>query len=222
MPLDGRADGEPAESVFISDRQDNISLVGEIFRKLIHLGAISIPLAYYFLTKEVVLSVLYGALLISLFIDYIRIYGGNKGRKFISRYLGIMIRPHEKKNFVGATYILTGSILTILFFDKPIAITAISYIVIGDTAGSIIGRLWGKVRFRNKSLEGSISFFMACSIIALIIPGIQFWVKIAGALTATIVEAITLHIDDNLIVPVTSGAIMQLIISQIFIINYFS
>jgi dolichol kinase len=222
LPLDGRADGEPAESVFVNEHREDISLVGEIFRKLIHLGAISIPLAYYFLAKEIILLVLYAALLISLSIDYIRIYGGKRGKKFVSRYLGIMIRPHEKKNFIGATYILTGSILTILFFDKPIAITAISYIVIGDTAGSIIGRLWGKVRYRNKSLEGSISFFMACSLIALIIPGIQFWVKISGALAATIVEAITLHIDDNLIVPVTSGAIMQLIISQIFIINYFS
>ena len=222
LPLDGRADGEPAESVFVTDSQNNISLIGELFRKLIHLGSISIPISYFFLSKNIILPFLAAGLLLSLAVDYIRIYGQDKARKFIYRYLGIMLRPHERKNFVGATYILTGSILTILFFDKPIAIAAISYIVLGDTAGSVIGRLWGIVRFRNKSLEGSIGFFMACSVAAVIIPGVPFWVKIAGALAATVVEAITLHIDDNLIVPITSGAIMQLIVSQMFIINYFS
>jgi dolichol kinase len=117
---------------------------------------------------------------------------------------------------------LSGSILTIILFDKPIAIAAISFIVVGDTAGAIIGRLWGRIRFRAKSLEGSVSFFLACCIISLIIPGIPFWVKIMGALTATIVEAITLHIDDNLIVPITSAALMQVIVSQLIVLKYFS
>ena len=97
-----------------------------------------------------------------------------------------------------------------------------SFIVIGDTAGAIIGRIWGKVRFRDKSLEGSVSFLVACLLAGIVIPAIPFWVKIVGAITATIVEAITLHIDDNLIVPVTSGAIMQVIVSQMVILKYFS
>jgi len=133
-----------------------------------------------------------------------------------------MIRPHEKKNITGATYILGSSVITILLFDKPIAITAIAFIVLGDTAAAIIGRLWGKVKFKGKSLEGSISFFLACSVVALIVPGIPFWVKIAGAFTATIVEALISKIDDNLTVPIASGAIMQLIVSQSFILRHFS
>jgi dolichol kinase len=138
------------------------------------------------------------------------------------KYFGIMIRPHEKKNFTGATYILASSIITILLFDKPIAITAIAFIVLGDTAGAIIGRLWGKVKFKGKSLEGSISFFFACSLVALIVPGIPFWVQIAGAFTATVVEALISKIDDNLTVPLASGALMQLIVSQTFMLRHFS
>jgi dolichol kinase len=115
-----------------------------------------------------------------------------------------------------------SSILVISLFDKPIAIAAISFIVVGDTAGAIIGRLWGRIRFRSKSLEGSVSFFLACILVSIIIPGIPYWTKIIGALAATIVEAITLHIDDNLIVPITSAAIMQVIVSQLFILKHFS
>jgi dolichol kinase len=155
-------------------------------------------------------------------IDYFRIFGGYKSRRFIYRYFGIMIRPKERRDLMGATYIFLGSILAIILFDKPIAIAAISFIVVGDAAGAIIGRLWGLVRFRGKSLEGSVSFFLVCSLVAIIIPGIPFWIKIAGALAATIVEAITLHVDDNLIVPITSGALMQLIVSQMVIIQHFT
>ncbi len=211
-----------ADSVFTPPRGKDISIVGEIFRKLIHLGAIAIPIGYHFLGIGVVVPVLALALTISLCLDYIRLFGKRKSRHFIYRYLGIMIRPSEKRGLIGASYILSGSILTILLFDKPIAIAAIAFIVIGDTAGAIIGRLWGIVRFRNKSLEGSISFLIACIVTGTLIPGIPLWVKIIGAITATVVEAITLHIDDNLIVPITSGAVMQVIVSQLVISKYFS
>jgi dolichol kinase len=211
-----------ADSVFAPSNSKNISIIGEVFRKLIHLGAIAIPVGYHFLGIEIVIPILAVSLAVSLYLDYVRLFGGSRSRYFVHRYMGIMIRPSEKKNLIGASYILSGSIITILLFDKPIAIAAISFIVIGDTAGAIIGRIWGKVRFREKSLEGSISFLIACIVAGTVIPGIPFWVKIAGAVTATVVEAITLHIDDNLIVPVTSGAIMQVIVSQMIILKYFS
>jgi dolichol kinase len=210
------------DTVFSDSKTVDISFIGEIFRKLIHLGAIAIPIGYHFLGYQIVIPILAISLVISLCLDYVRVYGGDKSRLFVLRYLGIMFRPKEKKDFVGATYILSGSILTILLFDKPIAIAAISFIVLGDTAGAIIGRLWGRVKFRNKSLEGSVSFFLTCVVASMVIPGIPFWVKIVGAITATIVEAITLHIDDNLIVPVTSAAIMQVIVSQMFVMKHFS
>lgn len=222
LPLDARDDGMAADTVFSPASEVDISLAGEIFRKLFHLGAIAIPIGYYFLGAGVVIPILFATLGFSLVLDYIRLFGQRGSRRFISRYLGIMIRPSERRDFVGATYILSGSILTILLFDKMVAIAAISFIVLGDTAGAIIGRLWGRVRFRSKSLEGSISFFLACCLVAVAVPGISFWIKITGAVTATVVEAITLHIDDNLIVPVTSAAIMQVLVSQMIVMEHFS
>jgi dolichol kinase len=222
LPLDGRDDGMAADSVFSPLRPGDISIIGEIFRKMTHLGAISIPIIYYFLDKKVIIVLLTLGLITSLLLDYVRIFGNEKSRKFVYRYLGIMIRTKESKDFIGSTYILLGSIITILLFDKMVAMAGIAFIVVGDTAGAIIGRLCGRVRFRNKSLEGSISFFLACCLISIFIPGIPYWIKIAGAFTATIVEALTFHIDDNLIVPVTSAAIMQVLLSQLFIIGYFS
>jgi dolichol kinase len=222
LPLDGRDDGMAADSVFSPSRTGDISIVGEIFRKIIHLGAILIPVLYYFLDKQTILILLASGLLLSLTLDYIRIFGNEMSKKFVHKYLGIMIRSKESKDFIGATYIITGSIITILMFDKSIAMAGIAFIVVGDTAGAIIGRLWGRVRFRNKSLEGSVSFFLACCLIAIIVPDIPYWILVIGAFAAAIVEALTLHIDDNLIVPVTSAAIMQVLVNQILIVRYFS
>lgn len=221
LPIDGRPNGPPAESVFSDQKIDDIAMLGEIFRKLTHLGAISIPVIYFFF-GDIILYILGCAIVITITIDMIRFYGGETSRKFITRYLGIMIRPHEKKDFTGATYILASSIITILIFDKPVAVASIAFIVVGDTAGAIIGRIWGKVKYRTKSLEGSISFFFACTVVALIVPGIPFWVKITGAAMATVTEAFSSKIDDNLIVPLVAGALMQFIISQAVILEYFT
>jgi dolichol kinase len=221
LPLDGRPNGPPADSVFTYEKAEDIAMIGEIFRKLTHLGAIGIPAVYYFF-GDVILYFLAAGIMVSFTIDMIRFYGGEKAKSFITRYLGIMIRPKEKREFTGATCILASSIITILLFDKSVAVLAIAFIVVGDTAGAIIGRIWGKVKYRSKSLEGSVSFFFACTIIALIVPGIPFWVKIAGAFTATLTEAFASRIDDNLVVPPAAGAVMQLIISQKLILGYFT
>jgi glycerol-3-phosphate acyltransferase PlsY len=221
LPINGRPDGPPAESVFTSDKIEDIAMIGEIFRKLTHLGAIAIPVIYYFF-GNIILYYLGGGLILSIIIDMIRFYGGNKSKTFITRYLGIMIRAHETKDFTGATYILASAIMAIIVFDKSIAVTAIAFIVVGDTAGAIIGRIWGKVKYASKSLEGSVGFFFACTIVALIVPDLPFWVKIAGAFVATLTEAFTVKIDDNLTVPLISGLFMELIVTQPLILAYFS
>lgn len=186
-------------------------------RKLAHIAAVSIPIVYYFTNQRLTLTLLAGGFAIFFAIDLLRFFGREGIQGFINSHFGLMIRHHEKANFTGATYILGSSILTILIFDKSIAILAILFIVVGDTAGAIVGRIWGRRRFRNKTLEGSASFFIACCIAALFVPGIPWWLKIVGALIATIVEALTIYIDDNLTVPIISGALMQLIVNQLVV-----
>lgn len=160
------------------------------------------------------MTLLSGAFLISMVVDLVRFFGHEKSKDFIWRFFGVIIRPHERDNFTGATYILVSSILTILMFDKPVAVLAIAFIVIGDTAGAIVGRLWGRIWFRNKTIEGSMSFFAACCLVSLPVTGIPLWVRFTGAFTATVVEALTVRIDDNLTVPLISAVLMQLIVNH--------
>ena len=136
-------------------------------------------------------------------------------RKLFFRIFNPLLRPHEKRGaMTGATFYIISTLLCIFIFDKHIAIVCIFFIVLGDAAAALIGRKWGKIRLLgNKSLEGSIACFGICAIITL------FWINpivgITGAFVATLIELLPIPIDDNLTVPIISGAVMQLMVNYL-------
>lgn len=200
-----------------------ISIYNEFKRKGIHLFALSIPIGYFFLPKLLSLLILTPVALGAIAIDVIRfkklpLFG------FLNRLLGPVLREHESADFSGASYILSASVLTILLFGKSVAVAAILFIILGDIAAALIGRKFGKIKFRwsvknsrvnwnnRKSLEGSLSCFFLCFLVALLVPHLPLWVGIIGALVATVVEALPLPINDNFSVPLLSGLFMHLLL----------
>jgi len=135
--------------------------------------------------------------------------------RYVACIWGPLIRPQEESKYTGASYIMFAAVITVIMFPKPVAICALSFIIIGDTAGALIGRKWGRHKFRNKSYEGSLAFFLSSLIPALYLPVIPFWVIATGAAVATVTEALSSEIDDNLSVPLVSGLAMHLILKAL-------
>lgn len=188
-----------------------ISLYNEFKRKAIHLVALAIPIGYFLLPKLLSLLILAPFVLGSIVIDIIRLkrlplHG------FLNRLIGPMLREHENSDFTGSSYILTASLLSIILFDKSVAVAAISFIILGDIAAALIGRRYGKIRIKKKSLEGSFACLFMCVLVAVIVPGFPLWIGIIGAVTATIIEGITLPTDDNFSVPLISGLVMHILL----------
>lgn len=200
-----------------------ISFYNELKRKAIHLFALCIPAGYYLLPKTPSLLILAPFVLGSILIDIVRLrrlplHG------LLNRLLGPVLREHESRDFAGASYILCASFLTILLFEKMAAVAAISFIIVGDIAAAMVGRKFGKTRIRfaprlvdssrnsQKSLEGSAACFLACAMVAAVIPILPLWVGLAGALVATLVEGTSLPMDDNFSVPLVSGLSMHLLL----------
>jgi len=188
-----------------------ISLYNEFKRKAIHLVALAIPIGYFLLPKLLSLLILTPFVLGSIVIDIIRLkrlplHG------FLNRLIGPMLREHENSDFTGSSYILTASLLSIILFDKSVAVAAISFIILGDIAAALIGRRYGKIKIKKKSLEGSFACLFMCVLVAVIVPGFPLWIGIVGAVTATIIEGITLPIDDNFSVPLISGLVMHILL----------
>ena len=179
------------------------------------MGALIVPCGYYLLglNKGQMLSIMVPAFLAMTLIDIARLRNWSFWNKFARPILSPIIRTHELEgDFTGAFYILGSFCLTIFLFDKPLAIAAIAFIIVGDTFAALIGRKFGKHKFRSKSVEGSLGCFVGASIVAFLTPDLPLTVGVIGALVATVTEAVSFNIDDNVSVPLVSGLVMHIVI----------
>ncbi|MDH3889596.1 MAG: phosphatidate cytidylyltransferase [candidate division Zixibacteria bacterium] len=187
----------------------------ELWRKGTHMFALVIPGGYYFLQLDRVgmLTLMVPITLAFILGDISRLRGWSLWTGGLERFFGRMIRPHEKQgDFSGATYILSTVCFTVALFDKPIAIAAIAFIIVGDTLAALVGRKFGRRRFfGSKSLEGSTACLAGTLIVAVFTPGLALTVAVAGAVVAAVVEALPFGIDDNVTVPILSGLAMTLV-----------
>jgi dolichol kinase len=189
----------------------------ELYRKLIHLTSLSIPIVYYFITAEtaaLILGILAG---VALVIDLGRYIHPEIGKIFY-KYFGFLLREHEldhkKKNLNGATYVLISALISVLIFPKVIFISAFSILIISDSLAALIGRKFGKHKFLSKSLEGTLTFFVSACIVILFTPKVggffeEYLIGFIAAFVGAIVENISFKlVDDNLSIPLSVGFTM--------------
>lgn len=197
-----------------SSSENQISFNQEILRKATHMFALVIPGGYYLLklSRAEMLLIMIPIALAMLVIDISRLRQGRLWTSFAKKIFGSLIRHHEQAgDFTGASYILITVCLTVALFTKPIAIGALSFIIVGDTFAAIIGRKYGRHRFyRSKTVEGSLGCLAGCLITAMLLPDMALFVAVVGAVVATVVEAFPLSVDDNVSVPLVSGLVMTL------------
>ena len=197
-----------------------ISMSGELTRKIIHITSLSIPIGYYYLSYSTALWILIPFTLFALFIDYGRYYIPPID-KFVNKVFGPILREHErdskKKLLSGGSYVLISACLCIIIFPKVIAITAFSILIISDTASALLGRRFGKHDFLDKSLEGTIAFIVSACIVVAIAPKVsglwhEYMIGFIAAFAGGIIEAMSvrLKVDDNFSVPISVGIIMWL------------
>ena len=189
----------------------------ELFRKLIHLFSLSIPIVYYFITTEAAAIILGILAALALIIDLSRYLHPTTGKVFY-KFFGFLLREHEldhkKKNLNGATYVLLSALISVLIFPKVIFITAFSILIISDSAAALIGRKFGKRKFLSKSLEGTLTFFVSACIVVLFTPKVsgfseEYFIGFIAAFVGAIVENVSFRlIDDNLSIPLSVGFTM--------------
>ena len=183
-------------------------MLAELFRKSIHLSGLILPVIYLFLDQRTMLICIGGLTGLALIVELLKWLFPPFGAFFFKMF-AFLLRTHERKGAVtGATYYLISAFLCILFFAKTLAIVCIFFMILGDLAAALVGKMWGKTKLLGKkSLEGSAACFVVCAVIALV--PLQPVIAIVGALVATIVELIPFPIDDNLTVPLVSGTVMH-------------
>jgi dolichol kinase len=192
----------------------------EVVRKLIHLCSLSIPVIYYFISKNNAVVILSIVTSIAIILDLSRYFSPTVSRIFYSIF-GFLLREHEvdktKKNLNGATYVLISALLCVIIFPKILFLTAFSILIISDSLAALIGRKYGSHKFLSKSLEGTLAFFISAIVVVLFTPKIdgllsEYLIGIAAAFVGAIVENISFGFaDDNLSIPISIGAVMWIL-----------
>tara|TARA_X000000950_G_scaffold80851_1_gene101626 strand:+ start:279 stop:875 length:597 start_codon:yes stop_codon:yes gene_type:complete len=187
----------------------------EIFRKLIHISSLAIPLIYFFLIKDknVMAIILIILTLSSLLIEYARLNRKGYVRFFFHKYLKSVLRSNELKgHLTGATWMLIGFTFSVIIFDFEVSVLALLFLSVGDAVAAVVGRALPIGKIWDKSILGSLSGFLFCVIFGLAINNtLSLQIIIFGAISGMFIELIPLKINDNFSIPIFSGFIMQIL-----------
>ena len=185
-------------------------------RKLYHLlGGLGLLSLYYLLGRPRAL-ICYGlliAVVLAVDITRLRMPAFNQ---FIQTRFSSFIRKNEANKITGTAPYVLGIGLTLLLFTTGIATAAICFLAFGDVAATAVGERYGKTKISGeKSLEGTLAFAAIAVTVGFLLPlaGIHlaYGIILAGAIAASCVELVPLPVNDNLVIPLVSGGVMELI-----------
>jgi len=185
-----------------------VSLKLELKRKALHMTGLSVPLIYLTLGKSVTITFVLTFLVIFLILEPFRLVEGLRDKvkqklgipkevaERIERELDGIAREHEKKGLGAHIYFTIAALIVVCLFPREVAIGSIAVATLGDAMAAIIGKSYGRHRFKNgKSVEGSLAYFITGLLILTPLVGLKM--AILGSLVGMIVEFHGLPPDDN-------------------------
>lgn len=193
-------------------------------RRLFHIcaGLIVVGLVFVLETKERVLWVAGVSCFAFIAFELLRVQWSFLREK-VAHYGRPLMRQGEETQVSGMPFFVIGVLVSFVVFPLPIAVMAILFLSIGDPTASLVGCYFRKsnrqVEFiEGKSLQGTLACSLVCFCLSLgfgdILFGLewgnlQLWLfALAGALAAGIAELLPLRTDDNLSMPIISGALL--------------
>jgi dolichol kinase len=215
---------------------DRSLLTREALRKSIHMAGFIIPLAYYFFIPRILLLAIMGsAVAVAAILELFRARGIPIFPSVLLR------RHEEKGVLAGYFYAVLSAFLAVLLFDKTIAVAAILYLDLGDgitglagvimthggknnadmrdygrKPGSVIGDIIYAVKNHKSPILMAV-MLIVCGLIGFALyPSLMPTAIAAGALGAMVADAFPwrffgVMVDDNLSIPLLSGALMVLV-----------
>jgi len=189
-------------------------LKDEVIRKSIHVGSgIVICFLYTIFQRDLLTIGLLFLLFTIFFLEVLRF----KGMVSVP-----FLRDREEKKIGGYAFFMLGTFISILLFDKQIAIASILMLAIGDAvAGMALAVKRGRAYNAGDYIRAIkppyvILIMFSVSLLVGYYTLDSLKMAISGAVGATIAEGVHLRIhgisiDDNLTIPLYSGFLMSLV-----------
>lgn len=184
------------------------------YRRLYRLAGLLVPILYLTSTRSLVLLLLVIFTGIYLLIDVLRLYSKTVNTYLFSK-IGLILKKKEKHAISASSWFLLASLITVLFFQKDIAILSISIFIFADCYAEVYGTRFGTIKLIGKrSLQGSIAYLIAASLISLLLVNFlaltpRFFML--APLVSTLAEQVSIGLDDNLVVPVLTALVLVMV-----------
>jgi len=165
---------------------------------------------YIIFTQDVALLIIGIVTIVFIALDLTRFLNRQTNELFTVKFKSIF-RKNESKKFSSMTIFLVATFISILLFEKNIAITALTFLIFGDIFSKIFGLAFGRHKIFQKTIEGTLAFFgctLICGFVLYNILDIPLFILIIGGITAPLVELFSFQLNDNFTVSLISGAVM--------------
>jgi HAD superfamily phosphoserine phosphatase-like hydrolase len=192
--------------------QRTMPLRNDVLREIIHASGVFVPVLCSFIGVPIVALMICIVIVLYVASELLRM----DGRKlpFISTVTHHAASQTELYEFAAAPiYFAVGILLTLLLFHAPINSAAIAIFTLGDSTASIFGKIIPKKPLpfnKSKTLGGTIAGFLFAFL------GGSFFISplkaLIGAAVAITIEYLPLPINDNVLIPLCTGAALTLII----------
>ena len=202
------------------EQYHTLSIKGEFYRKTIHIFSSSIPIGYYFLSKDTVLTILLPLLFCMIVVEFFK-YKSETVYNLYLKYFKFLLREHEfnrdKFRINGASWVLLADIVCLILFPKYIAISGMLLLSLSDSASAIIGRLYGKKKFApNRSYAGTLAFLITGILIVIFSPKyvyypMEYYLGLIAVFVTTLADSVKLPVDDNFAIPVVFSGLLYLL-----------
>lgn len=189
----------------------------ELARKAIHLSSLWIPALIYFAHPGFSICLFFLLFCGDVILEYANYKKYPWARKTFGKLFFKTLRDKECKRMFfqvsGSIYVLLAAIACTLFFSKPIAVIALTVMLVSDTLAALVGKAFGTRRiYKEKSLEGSVAFFVSALIVNMVFEPIHHftYASVLACMAATFAEIYEdkIDLDDNLSIPLFIGIIL--------------
>ncbi|MFX0139565.1 MAG: glycerol-3-phosphate acyltransferase, partial [Candidatus Hodarchaeota archaeon] len=167
---------------------------------------------YFVYTKLLALTIIGIVFLCFFGLDIFR-FLNRRTNELLTVKVKSLFRKGESKKLSSMTLFLLAAIITIILFDKNIAIIALTFLIFGDIFSKIFGLAFGRNKLFNKTFEGTLAYIgsvLICGFLFYTTLHFSLLLLVIGGITAPLTELLSFKINDNFTVPLISGVFMTL------------
>ncbi len=186
----------------------------ELPRRLWHIfGGLSLAIAGFLVPEKIFLPALISATVAFLILELTRLRFPPVNRQFLT-WFHPLLREKEASTLTGTAYFSMAAVIVFILCDKSIAVAALTFVAVGDPIAGMVGERWGKPKMMGRSLAGSGACLLSCLVAGATLSAVHhvpLSLVVIGALCATLIEFLSLRVNDNLTIPLVSGGAMMLV-----------